>query len=201
MTIAKSPRSTGREIKAPVRQETADGDHDDAAITELFHRHAARVYGYARLRSSAEAAEDVVADTFLTAWRLRDRIPADPFPWLLIIARNALSNRRRSDARIARLTVAMSVIEALAGQSPATEDLVSDRDALLSAVALLTDEEREALILTAWDGLTQREAARVAGCTQSTMARRLRRARNHLTTAVTPAEPAPARTRCTKEKP
>lgn len=176
------PESTDRAAAERMKQRTGDGA--DAAITDLFHRYASRVYGYARLRSAPDMAEEVVADTFLTAWRLRDRIPDDPLPWLLVIARNALSNRHRSAARSTRLAVRTAAVEQLAAPASAAEDTVVDRQSLLAAVALLTDEEREALVLTAWDGLSNADAARVAGCAPRTLTRRLRRARHHLNRAL-----------------
>lgn len=152
-------------------------------VAALFRRYATQVYGYVRLRTTPELpdiADDVVADTFITAWRLRDRIPADPLPWLLVIARNALANRQRSAKRSARLTVAMVSVRHLARHEPAAEDVVIARDDVMAALSSLPDEQREALFLTAWDGLAQGEAADLAGCSERTFARRLRRAREHL---------------------
>lgn len=153
-------------------------------MTDLFRRLAPRVYGYARLRTDADTADEVVADTFVTAWRLRDRIPDNPLPWLLVIARNALANRTRSARRATRLIASMTTIADLARHAPAAGDLVVDRQTLLATVATLRPAEREALVLTAWHGLTIRDAAAVAGCTERTLARRLALARNHLHHAV-----------------
>lgn len=160
---ADQPRDVGRDM-----------------TTELFRLFARRVYAYVRLRAAPDLADDVVADTFLTAWRLRESVPDGPLPWLLVIARNALSNRQRSERRGTRLVVAMASVAHLAHEADAAEDVAVDRAAVLAALAELRPEDREALLLVAWDGLTVADAATVAGCSERTFARRLRRARSHV---------------------
>ena len=57
----------------------------------LFDRHAAEIHRYIKRRLGAEAADDLVGDTFLTAFRKRDRYQAerqDARPWLYGIATN-----------------------------------------------------------------------------------------------------------------
>lgn len=170
-------------------QASSDGTNERPQGTEadpageLFRSFATRVYGYVRLRSTPDIADDVVADTFLTAWRLRESVPDDPMPWLLVIARNALANRQRSARRGTRLVVAMASVAELAHHAAAAEDIAVDRAAVLAALASLCPEDREALLLVAWDGLTTADAATVAGCSQRTLARRLSRARRQLDSA------------------
>lgn len=160
---------------------------DDALrFSALFQRYGPRVFSYCRSRSDRSIAEDAVADTFLTAWRLRDDIPDDPLPWLLVLARHALANRLRSLRRSDRLRAALAGIERLATDHPAAEDVVVDRSTLLHAVAQLTPGERDAVLLIAWDGLTQQDAARVAGCSLRTFTARLGRARRRLDRAMYP---------------
>lgn len=48
--------------------------------TAMFQRYASRVFGHVRRRADRAMAEDVVADVFLTAWRLREDVPNDPLP-------------------------------------------------------------------------------------------------------------------------
>ncbi|MBN9611805.1 MAG: RNA polymerase sigma factor [Actinobacteria bacterium] len=183
MTRTASPQQTRTAADVP---DTAD------LVSDLFRRYANRVYGYVRLRTTPEIADDVVADTFLTAWRLRDRIPEEPLPWLLVVAHNMLANRHRAVGRSTRLVVAMARVEQLAGYQPAAEDAVVARDEVLGVLARLTDDERGAVLLVAWDGLSHRDAAAVAGCSERTLARRLRRARYHLRDLAAPATVATA---------
>ena len=57
------------------------------------------------------------------------------------------------------------------------EDIAVERDELLHALASLSEEDREVLLLVSWDGLTNAEAANVLSCTESTFRVRLHRAR------------------------
>jgi RNA polymerase sigma-70 factor, ECF subfamily len=57
------------------------------------------VRAYALRRASPDAAQDVVADTFLVVWRRLEDVPADALPWLYGIARRVLANQRRSADR------------------------------------------------------------------------------------------------------
>lgn len=164
------------------------GTDEDAArrFSALFQTYSPRVFGYCRTRSDQSMAEDAVADTFLTAWRLREDIPDDPLPWLLVLARNALANRQRSLRRTERLRAALAGMERLAADHPAAEDVAMDRATVLRAMATLSAGERDAVLLVAWDGLTQADGARVAGCSLRTFNARLSRARHRLSGAMSP---------------
>ena len=86
---------------------------------EVFDRHAPAILRYAQRRlDSREAAQDVVSDTFTTAWRHWDRRPAAPavvLPWLFAIAGNAVRDQRRSAQRQLRLTGRLSAFRAAGG--------------------------------------------------------------------------------------
>src|SRR5439155_22949916 len=82
--------------------EALDGDRQ-GRFELLYHRHAGQVYAYARRRCGADDAPEIVAEAFLVAWRRLDDVPADALPWLLVVARNVISNHRRSAGRRAAL--------------------------------------------------------------------------------------------------
>lgn len=128
-------------------------------------------------------AQEVVADTFLVAVRRLDHIPVDPLPWLLVVARNILRNQQRA-AR--RRRSAESALENLArvARTDGADEAVARRDAMLVALNNLEPKEREALLLTGWDGLAPADAARVAGCSKAAFKMRLSRARRKLTVLV-----------------
>ena len=65
----------------------------------IFREHYAAVRSYALRRAPSDMAPDVVAETFLVAWRRLDDVPADPLPWLYGVARRVLANARRSTDR------------------------------------------------------------------------------------------------------
>lgn len=151
---------------------------------------ATRVLAYALRHSDRESAHDVVADVFLVAWRRVDDLPDEPLPWLLVVARHTLANRRRSTLRLSQLEQRLADV---AGTpcAPAAEDVAVDRSALLHALAQLSELEREALLLVAWDGLSATDAASVAGCSRSAFDARLHRARARLERGSAGPPPAP----------
>lgn len=148
-----------------------------------------RVFAYARRHCDAPAAQDVVSETFLVAWRRHVEVPEPALPWLLVVARNVIANRRRGEVRRDRLTDTVARLTRLAGPAAGTDDTVVERDTLLTALGELTELEREALLLIAWDGLSHRDAARVAGCSVHTFEVRLSRARARLDRAATTFPP------------
>ncbi len=147
---------------------------EERLFEKHFRGYAGRVHAFALRRADPEAAQDVTAETFLIAWRRRAEMPPDPLPWLYGIARGVLANERRTSNR--RLSLAARI-----AAEPASPDATGDSDhEVLQALASLRESDREALLLSAWEGLSTREAAKVVGCTPTTFAVRLHRARKRL---------------------
>lgn len=134
---------------------------------------------YARRRTTAEAANDVVADVFLIAWRRIDEVPAEPLPWLLGCARRVLANQRRGEQRGAALRDRIRRERSTAVHWPREDEVPLAVRALWSLKAC----DQELLTLIAWDGLTRGQAARVLGISTGTLAVRLHRARRRLARA------------------
>lgn len=157
---------------------------DDGAqarrFAALWDAYAARVQAYALRRVGPDAAEEVVAETFLIAWRRLAHVPGDPLPWLLVVARNTIANQRRSGYRRQALADELARVAHLTTVADAPEVAVDERETLLRALARLTSAEREALLLVGWDGLDATAAATVAGCTTTAFRMRLSRARRRL---------------------
>jgi RNA polymerase sigma-70 factor (ECF subfamily) len=147
---------------------------EPVVFERMFRAHHVAVYRYVARRVEAAAVQDVVAETFLTAWRRFDELAGEPLPWLLGIARRVSANHLRGRARRVALREKLET-EPQAEHAEAVVD-----GALLSALMTLRDGEREVLLLVAWDGLTNREAAIVVGCSASAFAVRLYRARRRL---------------------
>jgi RNA polymerase sigma-70 factor (ECF subfamily) len=151
-------------------------------FTAIYDAHHPQVYAYAVSRAGRQLADDIVGDTFLVAWRKLATVPADPLPWLLGVARNALRERYRAEVRQAGLAA-----ELRAWVEEAESDVaegVAERSAVLAALARLSEEDRELLTLLAWHGLSTRDAARVVGCSSATFLVRLHRARKRLQEAL-----------------
>ncbi|MEJ3743050.1 RNA polymerase sigma factor [Actinomycetes bacterium KLBMP 9797] len=146
----------------------------------LWTEHAPRVMAYALRHVDPDTAQDVVSETFLVAWRRLARVPDDPLPWLIVVARNTIANQRRSGHRQARVAAELERLRQVAEPAAAADVLATERAAVLAALAALTDREREALLLVAWDGLSPQQAAKVAGCSLPAFHVRLFRARRRL---------------------
>jgi RNA polymerase sigma-70 factor (ECF subfamily) len=141
----------------------ASGDAD--AVAELYDRHAGRVLALARriLRDSGDA-EDVVQEVFAQAWRTAPRYETGRGTvagWLLMIARSRAIDRLRS--RQAQPAAASEVmLESLPGSGlPAPDQLVASEqaDRVRRALVELPDEQRVALELAYYEGLSQSQIA------------------------------------------
>lgn len=156
----------------------------------LYDASVDRVMAYCLRHAGPNLAEEVVADTYLVAWRRLDEVPNPALPWLLVTARNDLHAWRRRTARRADLPTRMARISLLATESA---ELTAERRAdLVRGLAALSPAEQEVLLLVAWDGLSPTEAAAVAGCSPGAFRVRLHRARARFAAGIAgPAEPQP----------
>ncbi len=147
-----------------------------SCVDALFREHGADVLAYALRRTDAGSAEDVVAEVFLTAWRRAERVPErEPVLWLYGVARRVLANQRRARRRREAL---VDVLGALARHDGAAPE--PGGSALTAALARLRPDDREVLMLTAWEGLDATQVATVLGCTPQAVHTRLHRARARL---------------------
>jgi RNA polymerase sigma-70 factor, ECF subfamily len=156
---------------------------------ELFRANYAAVRGYALRRAPADVAQDVVAETFLVAWRRLEDVPADSLPWLYGVARRVLANERRSADRRTALEQRVAT-SAVTGAGDAA-DRLGETELMRTALAGLSENHREALMLVAWHGMSGARAARAAGCSAATFAVRLHRARAKLAEQLAVLEQAP----------
>jgi RNA polymerase sigma-70 factor (ECF subfamily) len=156
---------------------------DRERLESIYDSHAHRVYAYALRHAGRDDADDVVSETFVIAWRRIGSLPAEPLPWLLVTAGNVIRNRRRADVRRSALVNDLTHVhpDALVG----VDAIVTERAHLVSALERLSDLEREALLLVAWDGLDTRQAAEVARCAPRAFRARLSRARARLAAELT----------------
>ena len=146
---------------------------DPQAFRAIYETHHAAVCAYFARRAPRDEVEDLAAETFTVAWRKLPRRVEHPLPWLYAVAGKVLSNHRRKSARKGFFPPDPSTIG-----DPA-ERIGGDRG-LAEAFAALSEREREAICLVAWEGLSSADAARAAGCSAATFAVRLSRARKKL---------------------
>ena len=156
-----------------------DPDDERARFEAFYTANVRDVLGYALRRVSLpEDAGDVVAETFLVAWRRWHEVPAgDARPWLFGVARKVLANQSRSHRRRGRLGARLGQALAAAERLPDPAVEVAERDRIRGCLAALPDADRELLTLIAWEGLTPAEAAVVLGLAPGALRMRLSRAR------------------------
>jgi RNA polymerase sigma-70 factor (ECF subfamily) len=159
-------------------------DHHDR-FRELYTRHFDALLAYALRRvSRPEDAADVIADTFLVAWRRRSHLPPgdEARLWLYGVARNMLANQRRGDRRRDRLGEALRLrlagSSALLARDPSSA--VTEHAVVREALSRLGELDREVLSLTVWEELEPREIAEVLGVSAAAVRTRLSRARARL---------------------
>lgn len=156
-------------------------------VEALFRAHAPDLFAYVARRVPAGTAEDVVAETFVIAIRDAGAYEirrGSARAWLFGIATNLLRHEWRSVERFARLAQRSAGTQTT--WSDATDAVVERVDAHRDAVALedalarLSDDDRELLLLIAWSGKTPSCAARVLGIPPGTARSRLHRIREAL---------------------
>jgi RNA polymerase sigma factor (sigma-70 family) len=165
----------------------------------VFDRHATAIHGYIARRLGRDAADDLVAETFLVAFRQRASYEPDQpsaRPWLYGIATRLVSRRRREEVRffraIARSGIdpaADPVAEPVADQSARRADAQALHRRLAGALAVLSTADRDALLVVA-DGLSDQEAAQALGVPPGTLSSRVARARRMVRAALGGVNPA-----------
>lgn len=151
---------------------------DPGAFVSWCRRHGPAIHAYLVRRTGRQGADDLFGEVWLRAYAARSTYDArlgDPLPWLYGIARNVLRAHWRFRDRPE------------AALHPAPADPWADADDRLDAgtqledlhraLQLLSAEEREVLLLVAWERLTPAEVARALDIPQGTARSRLHRAR------------------------
>lgn len=159
-------------------------DNADEWFTGIYRALHPRVLAYARRRVDYESAQQATDEAFLITWRKRDVVPKNAvLPWILTTTRHILSDRYRRDRRYDQLTIELDRAHRDLAENR-TDHQALERAAVLSALGQLSRQNREILFMTVWDGLSQKDAAAVLGCSVPTFAVRLHRARRKLTSAL-----------------
>jgi RNA polymerase sigma factor (sigma-70 family) len=157
--------------------------HEPEAFAELYDRHVRQIHRYVTRRLGDSAADDVVGETFLAAFRRRRRYDlgrADARPWLYGIAANLIGKHRRAEIRMLRAlarTGADPVAESYADGVDARVSAAAAKRDLAAGLASLAAGDREVLLLIAWADLTYDEVAVALGIPVGTVRSRLHRAR------------------------
>ncbi|MFD5126461.1 RNA polymerase sigma factor [Streptomyces olindensis] len=193
--------------RAPDRCEEPDvavierSREDPDAFAVLFDRYADDIHRYIARRLGTEAADDLMAETFVTAFQQRRRYDLSRSaarPWLYGIATNLVGRHRRAEARRLR-ALSRVAAEAPAERSSDAEPLADrvaarvsaegSRAALAGALAALPARHRDVLLVIAWGDLDYAEAAQALDIPVGTVRSRLHRARKKLREALGGSDP------------
>ena len=153
-------------VGATVAEEARD-------FEEFFATEHARLFGALCLvTGDRDEAEEIMQDAFLRLWERWDRVSRleDVSAYLFRTAMNVFRNRYRRAALALRRTVSLAV----------TEDAlrtIEDRDVVVRALRDLTPDQRAAVLLTGYVGLTSEEAGQLLGMRAGTVRTLATRAR------------------------
>ena len=152
------------------------------ATSGLYERHAAKIQAYCHHQlGSREEAEDAVQTTFMNAFRALGRgvVPEAESAWLFKIAENVCLSRRRSSWRRGRIESPSDfdvIEEVVPGPNRQRDELIGIEDAL----AAMPEQQRRAILLREWQGLSYREVAEELEISQSAVETLIFRARRSL---------------------
>jgi RNA polymerase sigma-70 factor (ECF subfamily) len=182
------------------------GDDDAVVLAEsvrqperfghIYDRHFRNVYAYIASRLGPDAADDLAAETFIDAFRRRasfDPARGSVRPWLLGIATRLVAQHRRAEARRYRALARIPADPNPDGHEERVAALVSAqayREPLLRAVAGLSDDDRDVLLLVALGGLSYEEVAAALSIPPGTVASRLSRVRRKVRGALGAPQPS-----------
>jgi RNA polymerase sigma factor (sigma-70 family) len=158
---------------------------DPERFTTLYQRYAGEIHRYVAGRLGPDTADDLMAETFLEAFRHRGRYDAERAgvrPWLYGIATNLIGRQRRSEIRFYRAIARTGVDPSIEPMEPVIDRLSAEgmRGALAAGMARLNQGERDVLVLVAGSGFAYEEVAQALGISVGTVSSRLFRARKKM---------------------
>ncbi len=173
--------------------DTTDAEVIGASVAQphlfatIFDRHVAGIHRFLDRRVGADGADSLTGESFRIAFERRasyhlDR--PDCLPWLYGIANNVLRQYRRGESR--RMTAQRRIESAVVPEALPHEQLAGRVDAeaawpaVQAALGSMRSEERDVILLVAWEHLTYAEVAVALDLPVGTVRSRLHRARRHL---------------------
>jgi RNA polymerase sigma-70 factor (ECF subfamily) len=130
----------------------------------------------------ADSAADCLGEVLLTLWRKRDEFPAESEqrPWAFGIAHNVLRNHLRSQRRGFALSQRLGAVLL----SMTDQEMTRQSANVLEALAELKPEDRELVLLVAWEGFNLNQAASILGIQPATARARYSRNRARLASLI-----------------
>ena len=202
---ARPPDDSGPTADEELVARTAGGDL--AAFTQLYNRYARRIHAWSAHVLGTGRAEDAMQEIFLRLWQHAGQFDGDRgsfVTWFTAIARHHLVHVLRQDGMRRRLAVTAEiacVLEHASAAAPGPDETVGQREdgaALARALRLLPEEQRQALVLAYFGGLSQSQIAAQLALPLGTVKKRIRLGMSKLRSALVPGEPATARPGATR---
>ena len=170
-----------------VSGDATDGDAIAASVADpsrfgkVFDRHVDAIYDYLCRRVGRAVAEELTSETFARAFDGRERFTGDDaLPWLYGIASNLVRHHARAERRqlaaYARAASRDAGVQ-LDDEVEARMDAAAMVPALAEALRRLRPDERDVLLMHAWQNLSYRDIADALGIAIGTVGSRLTRAR------------------------
>jgi RNA polymerase sigma-70 factor (ECF subfamily) len=165
------------------------------AFTGIFDSYFFELHRYVARRLGTDAADDIVADTFLVAFKSRHRFDADRGTvraWLYGIVTNHIRRRNRQEVRAYRALSRIGIPLDTESHEDRVTALVSAQSVghrLARALAALSRGDRDVLLLVALAELNYDEVAQSLGIPYGTVCSRLSRARRKVRKALGETDP------------
>ena len=181
------------EFEIDLLKRTGEGDRH--SFEQLYERYSGVLFSTAfRILNDQSAAEDVIQDVFVQIWEkapLYDSTRGKPLTWAVTMTRNKAIDRLRSQQRRNRLRDEMethaSIFEEFSDRSSLDEVQSAEKGELIrQAVRQLSKEQRQAIELAFFSGMSQSEIAETVGEPLGTIKARIRRGMMKLKEIVTP---------------
>jgi RNA polymerase sigma-70 factor (ECF subfamily) len=181
------------ELEIDLLKRTGEGDR--RSFEALYQRYSGVLFSTAyRVLNDETAAEDVLQDVFVQIWEkapLYDSSRGKPLTWAVTMTRNKAIDRLRSQQRRNRLRDELeseaALFEEFSDRSSLDEVQVIESGALIRrAVQQLSKEQRQAIELAFFSGMSQSEIAEVIGEPLGTVKARIRRGMMKLKEIVAP---------------
>ena len=164
-------------------------------FAEIYDKYFSEVYKYVAGRLGPGVADDLAAETFLHAFRQRERFDATRGParsWLYGIATNLIGEHRRAEVRRYRALAKVPAGPSLASEDERIADRVTAlglRGPLMLALAKLSRGDRNVLLLISLGGLSYQEVGLALSISPGTVGSRLNRARRKVREALGDTNP------------
>ena len=159
----------------------AEGDR--TALSQLYDRYSRLIYAIAwKSLNSVEDCEEVVLEVFAQVWRIADRYDLDkgsPEQWIFTLARSRILDKLRKIQRLNKVNTAIASEKEIAFPTISVDPLeaveIGERQQqVLTALAKIPPQQRQAIEMAYYQGLTHAEIAAATGLSLGTVKTRLR---------------------------